>query len=882
MKVNARILKFNNYLFELWISIAFVLFVLVLRYLGNYLVFHTFSELFSIIATLSIALITYSTYNLTQNRYLLFLGLGYFWIGILDILHTQSYPGMHIYDIEGMNPSLTFWIFTRFFEAMLFVVAPLMRYRNFSITKVMLLFALYAFLVILLSFSSPLMLFHEDGGLTLLKIISEYGIILLLVGALKLNSVKKSEFHVIVYNAIQLAIIFTIISELFFTLYSDVYSFTIVIGHIFKFLSFWILLISLIKTSIQEPLTLITKKASSYNAIPLPAILVSSDGIVRQVNRATEKYLGLNSSKIIGQDNHKLFHPSNLTTLECPVCQAIQKNKTIQDLELIDNIKQTVTQYSLSFIKEESQQGVVQICVDVTKIYKNNKELQTLKERMELALKGSKTSLLDWDLSDNSFYISSEWKEMLGFTDKELPNSILTWKKRVHRDDRKNVFSSLKKCYTNKMKYYENTHRLKHRDGHYMWILGRAEIHYNDEGKAIRMIGTHTNITEQKELQLKSAHQAQMIEQINDSVVSSDLKGFIVSWNLGSQKLFGYTADEVIGKHISILHRKEDRLLLRKHLVIIMKKGIHTADLSLVTKSKDIVSVSVSLSLLRDENGVPINFVSYAHDITRRKEAEDALMQQRDMLDKKVQEQVIRLREKENLLMEQSKLAQMGDMINMIAHQWRQPLSVVSTTAIKLTLMSGRDDLPPQKVEKLSGIIQDQAQAMSTTIDDFMNFNKELDDELFLVSEMVSDTLNIIATQLETREISIDININTALKVFHNKKNIDHSLLNLLVNARDAFDEHPEIKNRVIKIYTKEFSNRVELIIEDNAGGIPEDIIGKIFNPYFTTKEQGKGTGIGLYMVKNLIETIKGSSIRVKALESGSQFIIQFEKDVEV
>lgn len=144
-------------------------------------------------------------------------------------------------------------------------------------------------------------------------------------------------------------------------------------------------------------------------------------------------------------------------------------------------------------------------------IKETNKLNQLLKERMELALEGSKTSVLDWDFTNNSLYISPSWKEMLGFRDEELPNSTYTWEQRVHPDDIKEVFALLRKHQTEHIKYFENTHRLKHKNGHWIWVLGRAQILY-DNNKKIRMIGTHTDITEEKELQLKYSHQAQMIQ----------------------------------------------------------------------------------------------------------------------------------------------------------------------------------------------------------------------------------------------------------------------------------------------------------------------------------------------------------------------------------
>jgi PAS domain S-box-containing protein len=244
-------------------------------------------------------------------------------------------------------------------------------------------------------------------------------------------------------------------------------------------------------------------------------------------------------------------------------------------------------------------------------IEKRGEDIKILKERMELALQGSKTSVLDWDFSSNLLYVSPSWKAMLGYRDEELENSTLTWKERVHKDDLKRVLALLRKYDREKNTYFEITHRLKHRDGHWVWVLGRAKIIYDDNGQKIRMIGTHTDITVEKELQLKYFYQSQMIEQIHDSVTTTDLEGKIVSWNKGSEKTFGYTAEEAIGQSIAMLYREEDLASLGEYVATLRETGIYNADLELVTKSGKLIPISFSLTLLRDENGtLSVSWVS--------------------------------------------------------------------------------------------------------------------------------------------------------------------------------------------------------------------------------------------------------------------------------
>jgi len=257
---------------------------------------------------------------------------------------------------------------------------------------------------------------------------------------------------------------------------------------------------------------------------------------------------------------------------------------------------------------------------------------QQLKDRMEMALEGSKTSVLDWDFVDNSMYISPGWKKMLGFSDEELPNSTSTWFQSAHPDDKKKVLKIIREHQENQVKYFEFNHRLKHKDGHWVWVLGRAQVIYNEYGEKVRMIGTHTDITEEKELQLKYFYQSQIIEQINDSITTTDLRGNIVSWNSGSEKTLGYSASEAIGKNISMLYREEDISMLKEYIPVLMEKGVYNADIYLVKKSKELIPIAFSLSLLRDQSGKPIGIVGINKDITKRKKIEDELSEQRSIL----------------------------------------------------------------------------------------------------------------------------------------------------------------------------------------------------------------------------------------------------------
>lgn len=265
-------------------------------------------------------------------------------------------------------------------------------------------------------------------------------------------------------------------------------------------------------------------------------------------------------------------------------------------------------------------------------IIESDKKNKALKERMELALLGSNTSVLDWSFKDNSFYISPNWKEMLGYRDDELPNSASTWKNRVHPEDRKNVLDQLKESWKHQAAHINNTHRLRHKEGRWVWVLGRSQVYYDADGAKIRMVGTQTDITVEKELQLKYSHYAQMIAQTHESVYTTDLNGRVTSWNRGSELLFGYKAEEMIGQSISLVYEKKAYESSLKTRQVLLEEGEYRHILNLIKKSGQKVHVNLSLSLLKDDKGNPMEIVGYGQDVTEQKIAEDKLTEQKDIL----------------------------------------------------------------------------------------------------------------------------------------------------------------------------------------------------------------------------------------------------------
>ncbi len=242
-------------------------------------------------------------------------------------------------------------------------------------------------------------------------------------------------------------------------------------------------------------------------------------------------------------------------------------------------------------------------------------------------------------------------------------------------------------------------------------------------------------------------------------------------------------------------------------------------------------------------------------------------------LDNKIQEEVKKNREKDQILIQQSRLAAMGEMIGNIAHQWRQPLNSMGIIIQNIMNAFEHGDLDRAYISEAVANSLTILKHMSQTIDDFRNIyrpNKE--QEEFSLNKEINKTLSLIETSFEEYCINVNfINDKEVVKMGYPNE-YSQVLINIISNAKDTFIER-HIQNPFLTIELIETDGKGIVRIKDNAGGIPESIIEKIFDPYFTTKENG--TGIGLYMSKMIIEKNMKGRLSVKNIQGGAEFEIE-------
>ena len=229
----------------------------------------------------------------------------------------------------------------------------------------------------------------------------------------------------------------------------------------------------------------------------------------------------------------------------------------------------------------------------------------------------------------------------------------------------------------------------------------------------------------------------------------------------------------------------------------------------------------------------------------------------------RIKKELDKHQEKDRILAQQQKMVAMGQMIENIAHQWIQPLSVISTSASGLKLKKQLNILEDEELIKSIEQIVDTAKYLSDTIDDFRYFFKPQKDKTkFSLVKNIEKSLSFLETVLKENSIKVEFEYED-IDITAYETELMQVFINIISNSKDAFIEK-KIKNRVIFISIKNFPNRILIEIKDNAGGVEDDILDKVFEPYFTTKHQYSGTGIGLYMSNQIIKTHLNGDIFMK------------------
>ena len=346
------------------------------------------------------------------------------------------------------------------------------------------------------------------------------------------------------------------------------------------------------------------------------------------------------------------------------------------------------------------------------------------------------------------------------------------------------------------------------------------------DGSIYGVLGISRDISEIKKYQDKIIEQKEEFEAIfnssKDGIAIIDLESKFLNCNESYCEMLEYPKEELLKKSCLDLTLDEDKAKAIENIKKTIEEGFITNfEKRCLTKNNNMIYVNMAISLLPDKKRI--------------------LMVTKNVSDIKFIE-------------EQSKLISMGEMIGNIAHQWRQPLSIISTASTGVLFQKECGVLDDKVLIDSMNSINNSAQYLSKTIDDFRNFIKnDKTEELTSITDALDFAINLTEASLKNNYINLIVNYEGDITIHAIKNELVQSFINLLNNAKDALVASTKEENRFIVITTKLIKDTLEISIKDSAGGIADEIMDRIFEPYFTTKQQSLGTGLGLSIVNKIL-----------------------------
>lgn len=421
----------------------------------------------------------------------------------------------------------------------------------------------------------------------------------------------------------------------------------------------------------------------------------------------------------------------------------------------------------------------------------------------------------------------------------------------------------LKKCFG---KEWENIARSSELNT-FLEFVDQSYRDYDEENTILhRSLDMNSKELTEAIQDLKQSHETlhSVTESIQDLIFYKDLSYTYIGCNQTCARFFGKEVSDFIGKNDFDIFPPEYAIGFREKDTLMFEKMESSTNEEWVKnfKGEDTLLLTTKTPLFNSKSEL-IGLVGIARDITKEYRLEHEI------------------KEQQAILAQQTRLAAMGEMIGNIAHQWRQPINALGLIIQDLGGAYRFGELNQDYIDSISTKAMDQIQYMSNTIDDFRNFfNPDKDKKRFSLNESIENAKKIIRQGIHNSAIECTVSISRDIFIHGYKNEFSQVMFNLISNAKDALLENqPSYPWIRITVTSKE--NKAVITVSDNAGGIDPDILPRIFDPYFTTKEEGKGTGIGLYMAKKIIENHMGGTLQVKNTKDGVAFSIVLQEDIK-
>jgi PAS domain S-box-containing protein len=478
-----------------------------------------------------------------------------------------------------------------------------------------------------------------------------------------------------------------------------------------------------------------------------------------------------------------------------------------------------------------------------------------LADMLSLAMHGGRMGVWSRDLSTNAVWWSPELEVILGLEPGGLEGTEAGFFARVHEDDRPSVAQAVENA-VRLRKDYVAVFRFQHASGAWRWMEGRFRSVYDAAGRPTTLYGLGIDITARKAAELEHAHASAILASTDDAVLSKTLEGIITSWNASAERMFGYTAAEVIGRRVDIII-PNDRLQEERTILERLRRGERIEHYETIRRAKDgrMFDISLTISPVKDESGRIIGASKIARDISDRKRAEAELK----TADRRKDE-----------------------FLAILAHELRNPLAAVRN-AIHYLKLKGPSDLhrPIEMIDR-------QVTQMVRLIDDLLDVARisrgvlELRRERITISEIVEVTTEACHDQIQEQGHTLEVRVPAEpIELEADRERLTQVLYNLIANATKYTP-----RGGRIELTAAATNGILEVSVKDNGVGIPHEKLTEIFELFArvdSSLERQEGLGIGLTLVRQLTELHHGTvEARSAGIGRGSEFVLKLPIVAEV
>lgn len=586
-------------------------------------------------------------------------------------------------------------------------------------------------------------------------------------------------------------------------------------------------------------------------------LILDNKANILLANDEASKVLGLDKEKLVGMNWVDNFIPKELQSYIRSVfidvsIKNLQINEHVENEIITMDGRRRFISWRNSFIEEDGK--ITQILSsgeDITEKKAIQRDLEEKEDRLKAIFDYSPLGVIVSDKLGKIVEANYAFLNMLGYSLLEITNKTyrdITDVEFLNENDK--LFNKL---IDNEIGRYRLIKKYITKNGNKVWANVTVSTIKDDYNETLYILAVIEDITEKKKQEDDIIAQRRFLHTIIDEnpnvIIVKDYEGRFVLVNKSLAKLYNSTTEEMIGKTDADYNKNQNQVEhYLKSVQEIMESGEtkYVFEESTDAKTGKIHYYQSAKKPIIDRYGNK-QILIIANDITEIKEAQK------------------KLKDNEEMLHHQSKMAAMGEMLENIAHQWRQPLSVITTSASSISLHKEMESLTDDFLEEFLHAIIKSANHLSQTIDDFRDFFKpDKEKTFFKLGDSYKKALFLLSSKLKNREIFLIEDIkDVEIRSFDNE--LVQVLMNLINNARDALVEKKIKRYIFITIYEEDNNSIIK--VKDNSGGIPVDIIGKVFEPYFTTKHKSQGTGIGLYMCEEILVKHMNGSISVANVE---------------